>query len=308
MSIENKEEILDNLDNLDDLDEAEIKKSHWFNPTDSRSPEKQKAAYLNHLAGKKKIDARAARAAEKSKTTNEDVDALFSGENLTEEFKTQAKAIFEAAVLAKVEEAKAELEEQVQQQVEEQAQAFTESLVTKVDEYLEYVVSEWMEENKVAVESGLKAQIAEDFMVGLKNLFTENYIDIPEDKVEVVEGMAEKVIELEYEVDKLVSEQRELAEELNFYKKEMIIAELAEGLSEVQAAKLKSLAENIEFVSEEDYSHKVSLTKKKYFETKDAEDTAAPQSTSLDSEESLDESYSPSMSRYMQSISRIVKK
>lgn len=237
-----------------------------------------------------------------------DVDALFSGEGLTEEFKTQAKAIFEAAVLAKVEEAKAELQEQVEQQVEEQAQAFAESLVTKVDEYLEYVVGEWMEENKVAVESGLKAQIAEDFMVGLKSLFTENYIDIPEDKVEVVEGMAEKVTELESEVDRLVSEQRQLAEELNGYKKEMIIAELADGLSEVQAAKLKALAENIEFVSEEDYSQKVSLTKKKYFETKDVEESAAPQSTSLDSEESLDESFSPVMSRYVQSISRNLKK
>lgn len=245
---------------------------------------------------------------EKKEVETHDVDTLFSGEGLTEEFKTQAKAIFEAAVLAKVEEAKAELQEQVEQQVQEQTQAFTENLVTKVDEYLEYVVSEWMEENKVAIESGLKAQIAEDFMVGLKNLFTENYIDIPQEKEDIIEGMAEKVASLESEVDKLVSEQKTLAEELNGYKKEMIIAELAEGLSEVQVAKLKTLAENIEFVSEEDYIQKVSLTKKKYFETKDAEEPAAPQSTSLDSEESLDESFSPVMSRYVQSISRIVKK
>lgn len=245
---------------------------------------------------------------EKKEVATHDVDALFSGEGLTEEFKTQAKAIFEAAVLAKVEEQKTALEEEMAQKLEEQTQAFAENLVTKVDEYLEYVVAEWMEENKVAIESGLKAQIAEDFMVGLKNLFTENYIDIPEDKVEVVESMAEKVSTLESEVDKLVSEQKALAEELNGYKKEMIIAELAEGLSEVQAAKLKSLAENIEFVSEEDYTQKVSLTKKKYFEVKDAEETAAPQSTSLDSEESLDESFTPVMSRYVQSISRIVKK
>lgn len=245
---------------------------------------------------------------EKKEVATHDVDALFSGEGLTEEFKTQAKSIFEAAVLAKVEEQKAALEEEMAQKLEEQTQAFAENLVTKVDEYLEYVVAEWMEENKVAIESGLKAQIAEDFMVGLKNLFTENYIDIPEDKEDIVQGMAEKVTTLESEVDKLVGEQKALAEELNGYKKEMIIAELAEGLSEVQAAKLKSLAENIEFVSEEDYAQKVSLTKKKYFEVKDAEETAAPQSTSLDFEESLDESFSPVMSRYVQSISRIVKK
>lgn len=245
---------------------------------------------------------------EKKEVSTHDVDALFSDEGLTEEFKTQAKAIFEAAILSKVEEEKAALEEQMAQKLEEQSQEFAESLVTKVDEYLEYVVSEWMEENKVAIESGLKAQVAEDFMVGLKNLFTENYVDIPDDAVDVVEGMAEKVTTLESEVDKLVKEQKDLTEELSFYKKEIIIAELSEELSEVQAAKLKSLAGNIEFVSEEDYKQKILLTKKKYFESKDAEETVAQQSTSLDSEESLDESFSPVMSRYIQSISRNLKK
>jgi len=245
---------------------------------------------------------------EKKEVSTHDVDALFSDEGLTEEFKTQAKAIFEAAILSKVEEEKAALEEQMAQKLEEQSQEFAESLVTKVDEYLEYVVSEWMEENKVAIESGLKAQVAEDFMIGLKNLFTENYVDIPDDAVDVVEGMAEKVTTLESEVDKLVKEQKDLTEELSFYKKEIIIAELSEELSEVQAAKLKSLAGNIEFVSEEDYKQKILLTKKKYFESKDAEETVTQQSTSLDSEESLDESFSPVMSRYIQSISRNLKK
>lgn len=241
-------------------------------------------------------------------TTNEDVDALFSGEELSEEFKTQAKAIFEAAVLAKVEEAKAELQEQVEAQIEEQTQAFAESLVAKVDEYLEYVVSEWMEENKVAVESGLKAQFAEDFMVGLKNLFTEHYVDLPEESTDVVEQLAQKVATLEEELDKAVSTNSSLSEELNAYRKEIIIAESAEGLSEVQAAKLKSLAENIEFVSEEDYTQKILLTKKKYFESKESEDSVSAKTQSLDSEESLDESFTPVMSHYVQSISRIVKK
>lgn len=243
------------------------------------------------------------------KVVNEDVEALFSGEELSEEFKTQAKAIFEAAVLAKVEEAKAELQEQVEESIKEQTDKFAETLVTKVDEYLEYVVAEWMEENKVAVESGLKAQLAEDFMVGLKNLFTEHYVDIPEESVEVVESLAEKVQSLEKELDTAISTNSSLSEELNAYKKEIIIAEASEDLSEVQSAKLKSLAENIEYVSEEDYVQKILLTKKKYFvESKESEDSVSVKTQSLDSEESLDESFSPVMSHYVQSISRNVKK
>lgn len=243
------------------------------------------------------------------KVVNEDVEALFSGEELSEEFKTQAKAIFEAAVLAKVEEAKAELQEQVEEAIKEQTEQFAETLVTKVDEYLEYVVAEWMEENKVAVESGLKAQLAEDFMVGLKNLFTEHYVDIPEESVEVVESLAEKVQSLEKELDTAISTNSSLSEELNAYKKEIIIAEASEDLSEVQSAKLKSLAENIEYVSEEDYVQKILLTKKKYFvESKESEDSVSVKTQSLDSEESLDESFSPVMSHYVQSISRNVKK
>lgn len=243
------------------------------------------------------------------KVVNEDVEALFSGEELSEEFKTQAKAIFEAAVLAKVEEARAELQEQVEEAVKEQTEQFAETLVTKVDEYLEYVVAEWMEENKVAVESGLKAQLAEDFMVGLKNLFTEHYVDIPEESVEVVESLAEKIQSLEQELDASISTNSSLSEELNAYRKEIIIAEASEDLSEVQSAKLKSLAENIEYVSEEDYVQKILLTKKKYFvESKESEDSVSVKTQSLDSEESLDESFSPVMSHYVQSISRNVKK
>lgn len=305
MGIETKEEI---LDDLDDLDEAEIKKSHWFNPTDSRSPEKQKAAYLNHLAGKKKIDARAERAAAKSKTTNEDVDALFSGENLTEEFKEQAKAIFEAAVQSKVDEHKAELDEQMSEALEQNTQELTEALVSKIDDYLDYVINEWMEENKVAIEGGLKAELAEDFMVGLKNLFAEHYISIPDEKVDVVEGMAEKVEELQQDLDAVISERAELIDQLNAHKMQQIVFEVSENLSEVQMAKLQSLAENIEFVSENDYKEKLLLTKRKYFESKESEDSVSTKTQSLDSEESLDESFSPVMSHYVQSISRNVKK
>jgi hypothetical protein len=242
-------------------------------------------------------------------TVSEDVDALFAGEELSEEFKTHAKAIFEAAVQSKVNEQTTELEEQFAAQLDEQAEEFAQNLVTKVDEYLEYVVAEWMEENKLAVERGIKSEMVEDFMTGLKNLFTEHYVDLPEEKVDIVEELASKVASLEETLDKSIATQSELTRELNEHKKAKIAAEISEGLSEIQCEKLKSLAENIDFVSEEDYKDKLALTKQKYFSTKQEEITESKQNSMIDTDgETLEESFSPSMNRYMQSISRIVKK
>jgi hypothetical protein len=236
-----------------------------------------------------------------------DINAIFSGESLSEEFKTNAKVIFEAAISAKVAEVTIALEEEYATKLETEVNSINENLVTKVDEYLEYVVTEWMEENKLAIEKGIKAELAEDFMIGLKNLFTEHYVDIPEEKVDVVEQFAEQVETLESELDKVVTENANLNAQLSGYKKEKIVSEVSEGLSEVQSAKLKSLAEGIEFVSEEDYKEKLSLTKKKYFE-ESVQDTVK-KSAPLDEDTStLEESFSPVMSHYVQNISRTLKK
>jgi len=244
---------------------------------------------------------------EEKKVDTSDVDALFSGESLSEEFKTNAKAIFEAAVLAKVAEEKTALDEEYATKLAEETAQINENLVTKVDEYLEYVVGEWMEENKLAIEKGIRAEIAEDFMLGLKNLFTEHYIDIPEEKVDMVEELSSKVETLEKELDKVVTENANLNTEIGGYKKEQIVSEVSEGLSEVQIAKLKSLAEGIEFVSEQDYKEKLELTKKKYFEEEKKDDSSSSASVNDDAG-SLDESYSPIMARYVQGISRTLKK
>jgi hypothetical protein len=239
------------------------------------------------------------------KVDTKDVDTLFAGEDLSEEFKNSAKAIFEAAILAKVAEQRTALDEEYATKLQEETAKINENLVAKVDEYLEYVVGEWMEENKLAVEKGIRAEIAEDFMLGLKNLFTEHYIDIPEEKVDVLEELSGKVETLEKELDKVVTENANLNGQIGGFKKEQIVSEVSEGLSEVQIAKLKSLAEGIEFVSEQDYKEKLELTKKKYFE-EDTQDTSA--SSVSDETSSLDESYSPVMSRYVQGISRTLKK
>ena len=239
----------------------------------------------------------------------DDITAIFSGEGLSEEFKSNAKAIFEAAILAKVSEERAKLDEEYETKLEEEIDSINESMITKVDEYLEYVVSEWMEENKLAVESGIKAELAEDFMVGLKNLFTEHYVDIPEEKLDVIEEITEKLQELEVELDKVVTENVQMASEINEYRKENIVNKISEGLTDVQSAKLKSLAEGIEYVSDEDYEQKLSLTKKKYFDSK-IEEEVTPKSDSLDGDGAvnLDESFAPAMNHYVQSISKIVKR
>jgi hypothetical protein len=237
----------------------------------------------------------------------EDIDAIFSGESLSEEFKNNAKVIFEAAIFAKVEEATTALEEEYAEKLETEVASINENLVTKVDEYLEYVVTEWMEENKLAIEKGIKAELAEDFMIGLKNLFTEHYVDIPEDKVDVVEEFAEQVEVLESELDKAVTEVANLNAQINIFKKEHIVSEVSEGLSEVQFAKLKSLAEGIEFVSEQDYKEKLLLTKKKYFDGS-SQDTVKKAAPMDDDVSTIEESFTPVMNHYVQNISRTLKK
>jgi len=244
---------------------------------------------------------------EKKLDVDTDINAIFSGESLSEEFKTNAKVIFEAAITAKVEEAKIALEEEYAEKLETEVASINENLVTKVDEYLEYVVGEWMEENKLAVETGIKAELVEDFMIGLKNLFTEHYVDIPEDKINVVEEFAEKVETLESELDKVVTENANLNAQIGIYKKDQIVSEVSEGLSEIQFAKLKSLAEGIEFVSEQDYKEKLLLTKKKYFDDT-TEETVKKVAPMDDDISSLEESFSPVMSHYVQNISRTLKK
>ena len=243
----------------------------------------------------------------KQAKVKEDIDAIFSGESLSEEFKNNAKAIFEAAIFAKVEEATTALEEEYAEKLETEVASINENLVTKVDEYLEYVVTEWMEENKLAVEKGIKAELAEDFMIGLKNLFTEHYVDIPEDKVNVVEEFAEQVEVLESELDKAVTEVANLNAQINIFKKEHIVSEVSEGLSEVQFAKLKSLAEGIDFVSEQDYKEKLLLTKKKYFD-ESSQDTVKKAAPMDDDVSTIEESFTPVMNHYVQNISRTLKK
>ena len=215
----------------------------------------------------------------------EDIDALMSGENLSEEFVTKAATIFEAAVVARAEEVIAEAETQLMEQFEKAIEEVKEDLASKVDDYLNYMVEEWMKDNEIAIEKGLRAEITEDFINGLRNLFVEHYIDIPADKVEVVEELTAKVEELEASLNEQIKSGIELKKELSEQKKIEAIYTACEGLTQTQVEKLKSLAEGVEFTTEEEFGEKLSTLKESYFKA----DVKVATASDLDDEVQIEE-------------------
>lgn len=200
----------------------------------------------------------------KKDSMKEDIDALMQGESLSEEFVQKATTIFEAAVMSRVESIVEEIEAEYEQQFDAAVLELKEDFAAKIDDYLNYIVQEWMEENELAIESGLKGEIVEDFMVGLHKLFTEHYIDLPEEKVDAVEELAGKVEELESELNEQIHVSIELVKELSEYKKIQAVQAVCEGLTQTQVEKLKSLAESVEFTSEEDFTEKLNTLKDAY--------------------------------------------
>jgi hypothetical protein len=195
----------------------------------------------------------------------EDIEAMLSGENLSEEFKERATTIFEAAVNSRVVAIVEQVEEELANQFEQAIEEVKEELATKVDDYLNYMVEEWVKDNAIAIEKGLRSEIVEDFIEGLRNLFVEHYIDIPEDKVDVVEELTAKVEELESSLNEQITSSVEMKKELNEHKKYEVIYAACEGLTQTQVEKMKSLAEGIEFTTEEEFGKKLSTIKESYF-------------------------------------------
>lgn len=196
---------------------------------------------------------------------SEDIEALFSGEELSEEFRAKATAIFEAAVKRKLEEELAAIEEAYAQTLEEQVASIHEELSNNVDDYLNYVVENWMVENEVAIEAGLRTELTEDFISGLHSLFIENYIDIPEDKVSVIEEMGAQVEELTDKLNEEIERNVILNKMLSESQQVEVFNQMTEGLTATQADKLKTLAEGITYDSVEEYAEKVSTLKESYF-------------------------------------------
>ena len=198
-----------------------------------------------------------------------DVDALVGDSDLSEEFKQKAATIFEAAIKAKVKEESQRLQGEYETKLKEDTETHKAELVEKVDSYLNYVVEEWMQENKIAIERGIKGEIAEDFIGGLKKLFEDHYIDVPDEKYNVLEDQASKIEDLEKKLNEEIEKNVKLNKDNGELKKEEIIKKSSEDLTDVQKEKFNKLAEEVEYSNEEDFTSKVKTIKESYFGAKE---------------------------------------
>ena len=237
----------------------------------------------------------------------DDVQAMFGDEELSEDFREKATTIFTAAVVSKINETLEKVSVAVDAEVEAERENIERELTGKLDDYLDYVVQEWTSENEVAIEKGLRTEITEDFLRGLQQLFSEHYIDVPEDKVDVAEELAQKVEELEDTLNKEIEKNVELNKAISEHAIDATVRNVGSDLSDVQKEKLASLASGIEFDSEDDFAEKLNVVKEQYFST-DSELTSLVEDDSETTE--LEESSEPtgSMAVYLNAISRTVKK
>jgi len=195
----------------------------------------------------------------------EDVAALLNGEDLTEDFKFKAATIFEAAVKAKVVEELEKYEQIYEMRLNEEIEEIKESLETRVEAHLDYVSEQWLVENQLAVDNGLRSELAEEFILGIKNVFESCYVDIPEDKYDILGEMSERLDQMEEKLNEQIEVNVELNSAIGEFIKDGIIAEVSEGLAQTQKEKLASLAEGVEFISEESYREKIEMIKESYF-------------------------------------------
>lgn len=241
----------------------------------------------------------------------EDMEAMFSGENLSEEFKGKAATIFEAAVTSRVTELVESIEGELMEQFEDAVESYKVELAEKVDDYLNYFTEEWYKDNQIAIEKGLRQEIVEEFMTELRDVFVKHYIDIPSEKVDVVEELVAKVEELEGALDEEIASSVQLKKALNEHKKVEAVHAVCEGLTQTQVEKLKSLAEGVEFTTEEEFAEKLATLKESYIKT---EVVVAP-ADSLNQEVVIEEeketkkstSVDPLMEQYAKTISQTLK-
>ena len=278
--------------------------------TDTEKSEKDDKVEMMHDKEDKKKEMKAGYKMEQADNSEEsydvkaDVDALVGDSDLSEEFKNKAATIFEAAIKSKVKAETVKLEEEYAKKLEENTESQKAELVEKVDSYLNYVVEEWMKENEIAVERGLKGEIAEDFISGLKNLFTEHYIDVPDEKYDILGTQSEKIDELEAKLNEQIEKTADLKKSHDVLVRESVFAEVASDLADTEVEKFKSLAEDVEFNNEESFKEKLDTLKESYFPK------ATTIAESVDTETDGSESYDTTgaMSAYMAAISKNVKR
>ena len=283
------QEVKDDKEEMMSMKAMKMKKAE-MEPKDKEEMMMKKASYKKEEIEDETIDVSA------------DVDALVKDEDLSEEFKSKAATIFEAAVNSKVKEAKKKMMAGYEEKLKEESEKAKGELVEKVDSYLAYVVEEWMKENELALERGIKGEIAEDFISGLKKLFEEHYISVPDEKYDVLEDQASKIDSLEKKLNEEIEKNVELNKENSEQKRASIVAEMGEDLAETSKEKFNKLAEEVEYKNEEDFKAKVSTIKESYFGAKkeassDIDDVAVGEST-----ENVD--LSKSMAAYTAAITK----
>ena len=243
---------------------------------------------------------------EESINIEEDVDALLAGEELSEEFREKAKLIFESAINSKISEIYESLEEHYESKLLEEVDAMKEQLVERVDSYLEYVSDEWLQENALVVEQGLKTEMTESFLEGMKSLFEDHYVTIPEDRYDVLESMVDKLDEMETKLNEQIERNVALNQRLAESVADVILSDVSEGLATSQKDKLASLSESVEFESEANYREKLVTLRESYFPRNTG--TQRDYSEMLSEEANYNEPVSGVMGSYLQTLSRVSKK
>ena len=266
---------------------------------DEDDDEEEMEAYHNKKMKKESIDQ-----VVDSLDVSDDVNALVDGEELSEEFKTKAATIFESAVKSKVRAELEKIQEENDKVIEEMAESTINDMTEKVDDYLNYVVEQWMEENQLAIERGLKGEIAEDFISGLKNLFEDHYIDVPDEKYDILEANLSKIEELEEKLNKQIEENVQLRKAKGELVKESLVADIANGMTDTETEKFQSLVEDVEFSDEESYTEKLKTIRESYFGSKEVLTEEGTEETSTEQTVEVTDS----MDKYLKAIGRDVQR
>ncbi len=238
----------------------------------------------------------------------QDIQALLEGEELSEEFQNKARTIFEAAIRTKLSEIKEQVKVSYEEKLVEEVASIKEELKDRVDSYLEYVADEWVQENKIAIEHGLKSEMTESFLEGMRGLFEEHYVTIPEEKYDVIESMVDKLDEMEDKLNEQIEKNVALNKRLSESTADVIFADVTEGLAQTQRDKLASLIENVEFESEESYREKISTLRKSYFPDNAGVQRDNSENLTEGNQAEVPASVSSTMETYLKTLGRVSKK
>jgi hypothetical protein len=302
------EQEIEESEESDEVVEETIAEAEEDEDDDDEEEEEEGSKPMN-ASYKKKV-------AKEDLDVQEHIDAMLSGQELSEEFQEKAKTIFEAAVLEKVNQVAEELESEYNEEFEKSVLEVRAQIAEKVDEYLSYVAKEWLDENKVAVENSLKLEIMENFVTGLKGVFTENYIDVPEEKMDLYQEALTSLQENEESLNDQIEKNVKLTQQIESLQKESVIRTAVEGLTLQQSDKIRSLSEGVEFTTEEEYAEKINIIKENYFPAEGTvsedvlaeEEVTAVEDSVVIEDKVVAETMNPIMESYVRSLSRFSKK